>query len=68
MRAGRIEEASACARRVGKAIEKKTKKHLLGIDSNTGPKELWESVRAIQGKRKEACNSENLTAEALNAH
>src|SRR6218665_453024 len=68
MRAGRIEEASACARRVGKAIEKKTKKHLLGIDSNTGPKELWESVRAIQGKRKEDRNSENLTAEDFNAH
>src|SRR6218665_2480783 len=68
MRAGRIEEASACARRGGKAIEKKTKKHLLGIDSNTGTKELWESVRAIQGKRKEDRNSENLTAEDSNAH
>ena len=68
MRSGRTEEASACAARIGKAVEKTTKKHLRGIDSRTTPKELWDNVRSIQGKEKDSRNSENLNAEDFYTH
>ena len=53
MRSIRTEEASACAARIGKAIEKTTKKYLRGIDSVSTSKELWDNVRVIQGKTAE---------------
>src|SRR6218665_3317249 len=41
MRAGRLDEASACTRRVGVEIERRTKRHLCEVDPRNGLGDLW---------------------------
>jgi len=41
MRAGRVEEASALAERIGKDIVKHSKARLCHVSKKTNPKDLW---------------------------
>ena len=67
MRRGRIEEASACAKRVAKA----NNIHLRDIDPRTGMAELWRRVANIKGARHKDHGQAvdlNITADNLNAY
>ena len=49
MRAGRLDEASACTRRGGVEIERRTKRHLCDIDPRNGLGDLWRRVGEVTG-------------------
>jgi len=69
MRAGRVEQASAIARRVGMLIVRATSGHLRDIDHRTGPSELWRRVGEItKGPSRKNTTGSGLTAEELNTH
>src|SRR6218665_1139335 len=52
MRAGCIEEASACAWQVGILIEWLTKRHLHDVDPHNGFRDLWRRVGEITNHRR----------------
>src|SRR6218665_1802946 len=66
MRSGRLEEASALARRIGIAIQKANNKHLRNIDPQAGPADLWRRVNQVINKRTTDGDSGVLTAASLN--
>lgn len=69
MRSGRLEEASAIARKVGKLIEKVNRRHLSNLDHRTGLVELWQSVRQVTRPRSDTHSDDiTLTADAINEH
>ena len=68
MRKGRIEEASALAQRIGKAITKRTRSQLSSIAYDIDSKELWSCVRRLTGKKQSKQCAEGITAESLNEH
>ena len=68
MRAGRLEEASACARRVGREIERVTSAHLRDIDPRHGLRDLWRSVDKVTGRQSNTERSSGISAEEFNQH
>ena len=68
MRKGRLEEASALARRIGKTITKCTKTQLSTIGENTDSKKLWSCVRNLTGKTSNIKQVKGITADSLNDH
>jgi len=68
MRKGRLEEASALARRIGKTITKRTKTKLSTIGENTDSKKLWSCVRNLTGKTSNIQQVEGITADSWNDH
>jgi len=68
MRAGRVEEASALAGRIGKKISNKCKLQLSKVDGKVDSKSMWAAVRQFTGRRREANKAENVTATSLNEH
>src|SRR6218665_3999391 len=68
MRSGRLEEASALARRIGIAIQKANNKHFRNIDPQAGPADLWRRVNQVVKKRTTDGDSGALTAALLNEH
>jgi len=67
LHSGRIEEASAIATRVGKAIAKFNSTELLHADNRTGIKELWTKVRKLT-KEEDTRVSCSITANELNKY
>src|SRR6218665_1850182 len=68
MRVGRIEEASAYARRVGVLIERANKGHLQSIDPKSATYDLWKRVGEITKSRSERKPCVNISAEEFNQH
>src|SRR6218665_1851526 len=68
MRSGRLEEASALARRIGIAIQKANSKHLGNIDPQVGPTDLWRRVNQVINKQTIDEDSGALSAASLNEH
>jgi len=68
MRTGRLEEASALARGIGKTITKRTKTQLITIGENTDGKKLRSCVRHLTGKTSNSQQVEDITADSLNDH
>ena len=68
MRVGRIEEASAYARRVGVLIERANKGHLQSIDPKSATYDLWKSVGEITKPRSERKPCVNISADEFNQH
>ena len=68
MRAGRIDEASALAERIGKDIVRHNKTRLCHINKKTNSKDLWTAVRQLTGRSRCICAVDGITAESLNGH
>jgi len=69
MRAGRLDEASACARRVGVEIERRTKRHLCDVDPRNGLGDLWRRVGEVTGGQRRCERNDNgLSADEFNEH
>jgi len=68
MRAGRIEEADALARRIGKDIAQRNKTRLSHISPKTSIRDLWDAVRQLSGRKQNQVVVEGVTAESLNIH
>src|SRR6218665_2976754 len=69
MRAGRLDEASACARRVGGGIERRTKRHLCDVDPRNGLGALWRRVGEVTGGQRRCERNDNgLSADEFNEH
>src|SRR6218665_619441 len=68
MRRGRLEEASALARRIGLKIERANNCNLKKLDSLSGTAELWKEVNKLINKKRQHDESSSLDAEALNLH
>jgi len=68
MRAGRVEEASALAKLIGKDIVKENSRKLNRIQGAADSKELWSAVRHITGRTRQTHNITGIDAETLNSH
>src|SRR5688572_33025022 len=68
MRVGRIEEASALARRVAVLIERKTRQHLADLGQLDDLGELWRRVGQVTKRRPMPPPSSTITADSLNDH
>src|SRR6218665_1854884 len=69
MRAGRLDEASACARCVGVEIERRTKRHLCEVDPRNGLGDLWGRVGEVTGVQRRCDRNDNgLSAGEFNEH
>lgn len=66
MRKGRVEEATALALRIGKAITQATKHHLSNIGENADSRQLWSCVRQVTGKVPNKQWVEGISADSLN--
>ena len=67
MRLGRIEEASAIAKKVGHKIESNCRTRLNDVDGRMDSK-MWDAVRVMTGCRQELPAVEGVTADSLNQH
>ena len=68
MRAGRVEEAGALARRIGKEQTRHNKSRLSNAGRKTEAKDVWAAFRQLTGKRREMGAVEGVDAESLNQH
>ena len=68
MRAGRVEEAGALARQIGRDIARRSKCQLKRIDGKTNIKDLWRAVRQLTGRERESAADPGITADSLNRH
>jgi len=68
MRAGRVEEATALAERIGKDMARRSKARLNRINGRTDAKQMWTAVRQLTGRRQEAGDVAGITADSLNEH
>ena len=68
MRAGRVEEASAIAQSIGRAIAQRSKLQLSRINRKTSSKDMWTAVKQITGRQQDIPTADGFTAEALNRH
>jgi len=65
MRAGRVDEAGALARQIGRDITRQSKRQLEKIGSNTN--EQWKAVRQLV-RQREPVACPGITADSLNRH
>jgi hypothetical protein len=68
MRAGRLEEAGALAKRIGKDITRRSKNCFRNINGKTDAKDMWAAVRKLTGRQQEVGDIADVTAETLNNH
>jgi len=70
MRAGRIEEAGALARRVRDVITRQNSSWLRNINTRKNARDAWAKVREIIGKKAihDAPGADGITAQVLNNH
>jgi len=68
MRRGRLEEASAIALKVGKAIARQNGRRLRSLNSSKGTKQLWECVNRLTKDNQHHNPNNLLTANQLNDH
>jgi len=67
MRAGRVEEAGALARQIGRGITRRSKRQLCKL-RKSDTKELWTAVRQLIGRAHQPAADPSITADALNQH
>jgi len=67
-RAGRVDEASALAQRIGKDIANRNRSRLSRINPKTCAKDLWKAVKQLTGRRENSETVDGITAESLNQH
>ena len=69
MRAGRLEEASALAIRIGATIRRRNSVQLRNMNTRTNAREVWAKVRLLtKGSSTGTEAPPGITAEALNIH
>ena len=68
LRAGRLEEASAIAKRVGKCITGRNKRLLNREGRQIEAKDMWAAVRQLTGRRQVPAAIEGISAQAFNEH
>ena len=68
MRAGRLEQASAIAERVGKCITSRNKRLFKREGRQIEAKDMWAAVRQLTGRRRAPAVIEGINAQALNEH
>src|SRR5688572_20623184 len=68
MRSNRVEEASAVAERIGKAIVKANRKELNDLDPRHGTQNLWRRVNKLIHKPRGQDQTSQVSAEDLNTH
>ena len=68
MRSNRVEEASAVAERIGKAIVKANRKELNDLDPRHGTQNLWHRVNKLIHKPRGQDQTSQVSAEDLNTH
>ena len=71
MRKGRLDEATAIAMKIGRAITAHNSASFKNQNARSGAKELWENVRRVTGKNNKSIENNcapNITAELLNTH
>ena len=68
MRLGRVEEASALARRIGRDIDRRCKHQLQKITGKADAKDLWAAVKSLTGRKQETVVDPSITAKSLNRH
>jgi len=52
MHRGRVEEAGALAKHIGKDISVRNKTYLSRINGKTGVKDVWTDVRKLTGRKQ----------------
>ena len=67
MRAGRVEEAGALARQIGRGITRRSKRQLCKL-RKSDTKELWTAVRQLTRRAHQPAADPSITAAALNQH
>jgi hypothetical protein len=68
MRAGRVEEADALARLIGKEMKKQCISNLSSINYKTDVAQVWRVVRELTGKPQSSAAVPGITADILNRH
>jgi len=68
MRAGRVEEAWALAKRISRDMQLRCKSQLDKIDGKTDAKSMWAAVRQLTGRKLVVASVDGVTAETLNDH
>ena len=68
MHKGRIEEASALAKRIGEDINRKCQTRLAKLDGRVDAKGMWAAVRQFTGRQKETVAVSGVTADSFNQH
>ena len=66
MRAGRVEEAAAIAKKIGDIINRRCKSCLSNINGLVDT--MWAEVRKLTGHKQEASVADGLTADSFNQH
>ena len=68
-RSGRVEEANALAKRIGRCIASQNMKWLKRDNRNIEAKDIWQAVRQVTGRNREsAVHVDGVDAESLNKH
>ena len=68
MRAGRVEEAGALAKLIGRDMQLRCKSQLDMIDGKTDAKSMWAAVRQMTGPKPDVASVDGVNAETLNDH
>ena len=68
MRAGRVEEAGALAKRIGSDITSQCKGRLSKYGAKMDAKTMWDAVRKLTGRQQEFPDIDSINAESLNNH
>ena len=67
-RAGRVDEASALALRIGEDIANRNRSRLSRINPKTCARDLRKAVKPLTGRRENSETVDGITAESLNQH
>jgi len=68
MHKGRVEEASALAKRIGEDIKRKCQTRLAKLDGRVDAKGMWAAVRQFTGRQKGTTEVSGVTADSFNQH
>jgi len=68
MRSGRVEEASALAKHIGRSIAARNMKRLKRDGGSIDAKDMWDAVRHLTGRKQEDVQLDGANAESFNVH
>src|SRR6218665_117623 len=68
MRAGRLDETSLCARRIGITIEQLTKGHLRDVDPHNGLGDLWQRAEEVTKSGSSYHQTVDISADTIHRH
>jgi len=67
-RAGRMDEAGALARQIGRAITRHNKRQLQRIGTKHNSNEIWKAIRQLTESARDSGLVPGVTADSLNQH